>query len=131
MVITKKYIILFFVILVAIQFAVSSLFSTTISERKKEFYNKSFSAMELGTLELEYSKKAQKKELKRIYDFLDMLEVTHKLKKVNKKKELIVNMPSNKAQKIINFVFNRKINIKDFEIEKVAKEKLVLKVVFL
>jgi len=131
MVINNKHLLAIFLLLVVIQFSLSHLFETTIFKKRTAFYKQYTSLLQLEELQKKYSKKAQKKELKRIEDFLSMLNLKYSLKTLNDKQELSLQIPADKAQKIINFIFNRNITISAYEIIKKSKETIFLKVVIL
>ncbi|MEA1956657.1 MAG: hypothetical protein U9N02_09240 [Campylobacterota bacterium] len=131
MVITLKHTLLFLLALVLIQIGLANYFNSNIQEKNTELKIKSKQMQDLNKLEKKYSKENQKKELKRIYDFLSIFDIEYKTKEIRKKKELSIKLTKENANKTISFILNKNINIKSFLIEKIDKHNIIFKVVIL
>jgi len=129
MVVNSKHIIISLAVLGLFQAGIYSYFDSAIDAKSEELSKKREVVDKLSMLESKWSKAKQKKELKRVLDFLSAFDVEYKVKELKKAKELTMKLKRRSADKIVSFILNRNLNIKSFQLEKVDKYHIQFKVV--
>ena len=121
----KKIYIVFFTLL-AIQIASWLYFNGTIKQANEKLNDKNEIITQLNNLDRKWSKKNQKMELKRIYDFLNAFNITYELKEKKNKKTITLQVKKSNSSKVISFILNRNIKIKQFKLDKLDNYNLRL-----
>jgi len=117
--------VIFFILLIA-QLASWFYFDGAIKKAYVEYDKKSELVSQLSLLDQKWSKKTQKLELKRIYDFLNAFDVQYTLKEKKGKKTITLQLQKQNSDNVISFILNRNINIKQFVLTKVDNYNLNL-----
>ncbi len=121
----KRIYIIFFILLIT-QLASWFYFDGAIKKAYVEYDKKSELVSQLYLLDQKWSKKTQKSELKRIYDFLNAFDVKYTLKEKKGKKTITLQLQKQNSDNVISFILNRNINIKQFVLTKIDNYNLSL-----
>lgn len=126
-----KRIYIVFLALFVMQVAGWLYFNSAINKANAKFNEKNEVITQLVKLDRKWSKENQKLELKRLYDFLNAFNVKYKLKEKKNKKTLTLQINYSNSNKIISFILNRNIQIKQFKLDKLDNYnlRLVLEVI--
>jgi len=121
----KKIYIVFFTLL-AIQITSWLYFNETIKQANEKLNDKNEIITQLYELDKTWSKKNQKLELKRIYDFLNAFDIKYEVKEKKNKKTITLQLKKPNSNKVISFILNKNIRIKQFKLDKLDNYNLRL-----
>lgn len=82
----------------------------------------------LSTLEKQWSKENQKKELEHLIKMLGIFDVAHSIKSQKNKQILELDLNASNANKIINLILNKKMQITKMSITKIDENSLKLSI---
>lgn len=124
--------IIIFLALVITWGGLSSYFSSTIDEKEKAYIKQKDLITKYNTLKNKYSKSSIKKDKKKIFDFLNLFNISYSKTKSKRENRDVVSIELNKsnANKIISYILNSNLLFENIEIKKIDQYKLLFKVTF-
>ena len=121
-----KRIYIVFLALIAVQIASWVYFNSAIKQANENFDEKNKIVTQLVNFDRQWSKKNQKLELKRIYDFLNAFDIKYEVKEKKNKKTITLQLKKLNSNRVISFILNRNIKIKQFKLDKLDNYNLRL-----
>lgn len=124
--------IIIFLALVITWGGLSSYFSSTIDEKEKAYIKQKDLITKYNTLKNKYSKSSIEKDKKKIFDFLNLFNISYSKTKSKRENRDVVSIELNKsnANKIISYILNSNLLFENIEIKKIDQYKLLFKVTF-
>ena len=117
--------------LAIIWFGSTFYFSSKIKIKEQEYIAKKELISKYDTLKNKYSKQTLEKNKKKIIEFLEIFDISYKIKKSNRVKKdiLTLELKKNNVNKIISYILNSNVDIYSMKIKKIDKYKISFEVI--